>query len=143
MKDEDIERLLRALPRQKASAEFTPRLLKTLDRPPSHLKAWLRARSMLAGAGALLLLGAISSGAWHWYERRERVESARRIETLRNEYEVLEKDLEELRSLAAASQPVVEVGGTEDVDIFLDLRTLAASTGSDRQAQRQPIDYRR
>ena len=144
MKDEDIEKLLRALPRQKASAEFTPRLLKRLDQPSSEpTVAWLRARPLLAGATALLLLGALTTGMRHWYELRERAEAARRIETLRSEYEALQRELDELRSLAAASQPVVELGGTESVDILLDLRTLTARAGGDQQARPQPVDYRR
>ena len=144
MKDEDIEKLLRALPRQKTSAGFTPRLLRRLDKPSSEPTiAWLRARPLLAGAAALLLLGSLTTGMWHWYELRERAEAAQRIETLRSEYEALERELDELRSLAAASQPVVELGGTESVDILLDLRTLTAGAGQDQQARPQRVDYRR
>ncbi len=144
MKDEDIEKLLRSLPRQRASAEFTPRLLKRLATPSSQsTTAWLRARPLLAGAAALLLLGTLTAGMRHWYELRERAEAAQRIETLRSEYEALERELDELRSLAAASQPVVELGGTESVDILLDLRTLNAGAGQDQQARPQRVDYRR
>ncbi len=144
MKDEDIEKLLRALPRQKASAEFTPRLLERLDKPSAEsTTAWLRARPLLAGVAVLLLLGALTTGMWHWYELREREEAAQRIETLRNEYEALERELAEIHSLAAASQPVVELGSTESLDILLDLRTLAAGAGQDQQARPQRIDYRR
>ena len=144
MKGEDIEKLLRALPRQKASPEFTPRLLKRLAKPSSEsTTAWLPARPLLAGAAVLLLLGALTIGMRHWYELRERAEAAQRIETLRDEYETLERELDEIRSLAAASQPVVELGSTERLDILLDLRTLTAGAGRDQQAHQQPVDYRR
>jgi len=39
----------------------------------------------------------------------------------RDEYEALERELAEIHSLAAASQPVVELGSTENLDILLDL----------------------
>ena len=93
MKGEDIEKLLRALPRQKASPEFTPRLLKRLAKPSSEsTTAWLPTRPLLAGAAVLLLLGALTIGMRHWYELRERAEAAQRIETLRDEYETLERE---------------------------------------------------
>jgi hypothetical protein len=140
MKDEDIDKLLRGLPRQTASPDFTPRLMGKLEKPPSSpTTAWWGARSLVAVAASLMLLVALTSGLRHWSESRERSEAAQRIETLRHEYETLERELEELRSLAAASQPVVDLGGTEDVDILLDLRAIAAG----RQAQQQPVEYRR
>ncbi|HEX9726714.1 MAG TPA: hypothetical protein VGC53_20720 [Vicinamibacteria bacterium] len=144
MKDEDIEKLLRELPRQKASPDFTPRLLGKLEKPPSSpTTAGLGARSLIAAAASLMLLVALTSGLRYWSELRERSESARRVEALRDEYEALERELEELRSLAAASQPVVDLGGTEDLDILLDLRAITAGTGRDGQAQHQPVEYRR
>ena len=144
MNDDDIEKLLRALPRQKASPEFTPRLLSKLDRRSSTpAAAWLRAKPLRVGAATLLLLGTLTSGVRYWYELRERAEAVRRVEALRNEYEAIERELEELHSLAAASQPVVDLVGTEDVDILLDLRTLTAGAGRGEEAQHQPLDYRR
>jgi hypothetical protein len=143
MKDEDIEKLLRELRRQKASPDFTPRLLGKLERPPTLTKTWLGERSLVAVAASLMLLVALTSGLRYWSELRERSEAAQRIEALRNEYESLERELEELRLLAAASQPVVDLGGTEDVDILLDLRAIAAGSGSDGEAQHQPVEYRR
>jgi hypothetical protein len=90
-----------------------------------------------------MLLVALTSGLRHWSELRERSEAAQRIEALRDEYEALERELEELRSHAAASQPVLDLGGTEDVDILLDLRAMTAGTRQDGQAQHQPVEYRR
>lgn len=144
MKDKDIERLLRSLPRQKASPEFTTRLLRKVSErreAPFRETRWLAPRPLLAGVAALLLLGATTTGLQRWYELRERSQAARRVEALRSEYEALEKELEELRSLAATSQPVVELGSTENMDILLDLRTLTPGTGRDSQAQ--PVEYRR
>jgi hypothetical protein len=74
---------------------------------------------------------------------RERSEAAQRVETLRDEYNALERELEDLRSLAAASQPVVDIGGTDDVDILLDLRAIRAGTEQDQQVSHQPVEYRR
>ena len=147
MKDEDIERLLRAWPRQKASPDFTARLLEKLDQPPTKSASALSVRGwkqpLLAGAAALALLGALASGLRHWNEARERAEAVRRIEALRSQYEVLEQELAELRSLAAASQPVLELGGTEDLDILVDLRDWAPEARQVRTTGRaEPVDYR-
>lgn len=146
MKDEDIEKLLRSLPRQKATDEFTARLLAKLkDRTEGSSspvpRSWLAPKPLLAWMAALVLIGAVVTGLQSWFELRERAEAARRVEALRNEYEALEKELEELRSLASASQPVVELGGSEEVDILLDLRTFTPANERDPQAQ--PVGYRR
>jgi len=147
MKDKDIERLLRSLPRQKASPEFTTRLLRKVrerKETPSRETRWLAPRPLLAGVTALLLLGAATTGLQRWYELLERSQAARRVEALRSEYEALEKELEELRSLAATSQPVVELGSTENMDILLDLRTLSRLTpATGRDSQAQSVEYRR
>ncbi|MGH9461679.1 MAG: hypothetical protein ACRD1X_10715 [Vicinamibacteria bacterium] len=144
MKDEDIEKLLRELPRQTASPEFTPRLMGKLEKPPSSpTTAWRGSRSFIAAAVSLMLLGALVSGLRHWSELRERSEAGQRIEALRNEYEALERELEELRSLAAASQPIVDLGGTENVDVLLDLRAIARAGQDGEGARQQPVEYRR
>jgi hypothetical protein len=94
-------------------------------------------------AAAVVLVVALSSGLAHWREaqqERQRAEAARRVEALRNEYEALQRELAELRALAAESQPVVGLGGTEDLDFVMDLRALAREA---QQSEARPVDYRR
>lgn len=121
MNDDDLGRLLKKLPRHEASPEFTERLLERLDEPAPRI---VPPRWWLAPA-----LGVVVLGSWlAWtvvYERHERRESAARVEALRTEYQELERELEALRDLATDAEPVLELGGTEEVEFVLDLRRLA------------------
>ena len=117
------------------SEEFTDRVMERLDEPApraTHVpRAWV-----FAGACGVLIgvwLGAVSFDA-----RRERRETAERLEMMRDEYRSLEVELEELRSLASEAQPVLELGGTEQVDFVFDLRRLAQERG---KARSQPTSH--
>jgi len=138
MNDDDLGKLLKKLPRREASTEFTDRLMERLDetlpRPyrPTHApRAWV-----FAGACVVLL------GAWlgrvAFEERHERRKTAERIEIMRDEYRALEVELEELRSLASEARPVLDLGGTEQVDFVFDLRRLAEERGL---ARAQPTSH--
>ncbi|MFQ5789496.1 MAG: hypothetical protein ACE5JI_03380 [Acidobacteriota bacterium] len=140
MKDEHIGKLLRKLPRQKASPGFTENLMRRLpDLPPPTP---LGRRPALVAVGTVVLivsLWGVSTSVQHRRELRERLQTAERLEQLRMEYRALEKELEDVRALAAASRPILELGGTEDLDFVLDLRELA------RQAEKsgaRPVAYR-
>ncbi len=142
MKDEDIGTLLRKLPQQKASSSFTSRLMEKLpgklpEKSPS-VHDWRRPVFAVAAAAVLILA---SSSAWnYWREAQERAEATQRVEALRNEYESLHKELEELRALAAESQPVLSLGGTEGMDFLMDLRALSREA---EESRARPVNYRR
>ena len=142
MKDEDIGNLLRKLPKQKASSGFTSRLMEKLPgklpekSPPVH--DWRRPAFAVAAAAVLILA---ASSAWnYWREAQERADAAQRVEALRNEYDSLHKELEELRALAAESQPVLSLGGTQEVDFLMDLRALSREA---EESRARPVNYRR
>ena len=138
MKDEDIGKLLRDLPRHKASAGFTHRLMERLPNERASAHQWWRPAMAMATAVVVVLA---ASTAWdHWQKAREQAEAARRVEALRTEYESLERELEELRSLAAESQPVLNLGGTGEVDFVMDLRALSQEAAS---SQARPVNYRK
>lgn len=138
MKDEDIGNLLRKLPKQKASSDFTNRLMEKLPENPSSVFHWRRAAFAIA-AVAVLALAATST--WnYWREGRERAKAAQRVEALRNEYESLQRELEDLRALAAESQPVLSLGGTGEVDFLVDLRALSQEAEG---SQARPVSYRK
>lgn len=142
MKDEDIGNLLRKLPKQKASSDFTSRLMDRLpeklpEKSPS-VHDWRR-RAFAVAAAAVLILAA--SSAWnYWREAQERAETTQRVEALRNKYESLHKELEELKALAAESQPVLSLGGTEETDFLMDLRALSREA---EESRARPVNYRR
>ena len=138
MNDDDVGTLLKKLPRHEASPEFTERVMERLDEPAPRAthapRPWV-----LAGACGVLI--GIWLGAVVIQERNEshgRRETAERLEAMRDEYRSLEVELEELRSLASEAQPVLELGGTEQVDFIFDLRRLAQERG---KARAQPTSY--
>lgn len=132
MKRDDVSELLKNLPRQEASSGFTERVIARLDAPSRRGvgRAWVL-------AAACALIAGLSLGAVAWREHAERRAAAerleqRRVEIMRNEYRALERELQELRSLASEAQPVLELGGTENVDFVFDLRRHAEERGRAR-----------
>lgn len=116
MEDHNLGQLLRELPREQARAGFTARVLENLDAKPEP-RTWRTPRMVFATAA---LVAAVAS-AGILQIRADRQEELRKAEArkvlqeLRSEHESLER---ELRSL---SDPVVYVGGNEDVDLVVDL----------------------
>jgi hypothetical protein len=58
-------------------------------------------------------------------ERYRQSKAAARVEELRGEYRELQAEIEKLRALSRELEPVLELGGTEDVGFVFDLRELA------------------
>jgi len=113
MEDHRIGDLLRELPRERARAGFTPRVLERLDSRGTGRPAlsW-RPAAVLA---AMALAVAIPIGIrYEQHERSER-EAERILHELRAEHGRLEQELQEI------SEPVLYLGGDEDVDLVLDL----------------------
>ncbi len=143
MNDDDVGNLLKKLPRREASPEFTDRLMERLDEPPSrptHVpRAWV-----FAGACVVLLGAWLGSVTFEERDQRretaERIDrdTAERIEMMRDEYRALQVELEELRFLASEARPVLDLGGTEQVDFVFDLRRLAEERG---KARAQPTSH--
>ena len=138
MKDEDIGSLLRKLPKEKASSDFTKHLMEKLPENASSAPRWRRPALAIAATAVFILA---ASSAWnYWQGASERAEAAQRVETLRNEYESLQRELEELRALAAESQPVLNLSGTEGVDFLMDLRALSQEA---EESRARPVNYRK
>ena len=141
MNDDDVGTLLKKLPRHEASPEFTERVMERLDEPAPRATQVARAWVFAGACGVLI---GIWLGAVFVQERNEsdesngRRETVERLEAMRDEYRSLEVELEELRSLASAAQPVLELGGTEQVDFVFDWRRLAEERG---KARAQPTSH--
>ena len=119
MEDHNLGQLLRELPREQARAGFTDRVLANVDaRPePRMLRAWRQPRLVLATAAlaaAVASVGILQVRADR-HEALRKAEARKILQELRSEHQLLEQ---ELRSL---SDPVVYVGGNEDVDLVVDL----------------------
>jgi hypothetical protein len=125
MSDERISNELRALPREKASAEFTRRVLENLPRQGSQrrIPAW---GYRLAAAAAVIILLVIPMSLRHWSMSIDTGNEAvlAEIEAVRSEKALIEKELRELREKAAEESPVVYLGGNEDVNLVLDVGAL-------------------
>lgn len=120
MNDEDLGRLLRELPRSEPSFDFTARVLSKLD---SRSRRVRRNRASIAWAGAALVGLFLSHGYIRdWYERSR---AAARVREFRDEYRELQTELEKLRTLTRELEPVLDLGGTEEVEFVFDLRELA------------------
>ncbi|HEY7818006.1 MAG TPA: hypothetical protein VIG29_07305, partial [Vicinamibacteria bacterium] len=61
--------------------------------------------------------------------RYHRSRAAARVRELRDEYRELQRELQKLRVLSRELEPVLDLGGTEDVGFVFDLRELARREG--------------
>jgi hypothetical protein len=113
---DDLRRTLRALPADEPGPRFTAEVLARLDEaaaPQSHARPLRRWAAVAAG---LTLI----AGAWGVHAGRE----VRRKAELRRESAALAADLAALRAQAAQPAPLLYLGGTEEVDLVLDLSSL-------------------
>lgn len=114
-----LSQLLDSLPRESASDHFTVGVLRRLpanDTTPVYARPWF-----LAVAAMLLLTVAVGFREWRHQVRQD--EAIERIAEMRAEYEVLEQELNELKTRATQNRVVYlgESGGTE---VVLDLAKL-------------------
>ena len=134
MNDEDLGRLIQKLPRAEPSFDFTTRVLSRLENRSRRSRR--RAGSAIVWAGAVLSLGVLGVFLSQGYvrERYERSRAAARVRELRDEYRDLQTELEKLRTLTRELEPVLDLGGTKDVDFVFDLRELARKEAAGPEA---------
>jgi len=124
--EDQLERLLRELPREQARHGFTARVLARLDWTPAPRVSW---RPRLATAAAVVLLAGSAFGLVR-YERIEAQRAARQaraeqvLRELRAEHGQIKRELE-----ALPDPPVVYLGGNEDMDLVVDLRRVHKADG--------------
>lgn len=117
---DELDRLLAALPRERARRGFTDGVLSRIDGGPVRRRRWL----LLAATGAAAAL-LVAVAALHLErERSGRDELALRIAELRRDHARLSEELRQLRTRLRREQPVLYLGGDDRVDYVLDLRRL-------------------
>ena len=124
MSDERINRELNALPREKAPADFTRRVLANLPRTPKRrVPAW---GYRLAAAATVIILLVIPMSLRRWSMSIDTGNEAvlAEIEAVRSEKALIEKELRDLREKATEDSPVVYLGGNEEVNLVLDVGAL-------------------
>jgi hypothetical protein len=108
MYDERLRELLRGLPRESASAGFADAVIAASRRHPAHPVRWVAAAAIMLVAG----LGVVAQRNAVYQERQQLI----------REQKAISAELAELKKLTRAEEPVVFVGGDENVDFVLDLR---------------------
>lgn len=132
--DTHLDTALHELPRERASADFTARVLARLERRPWWASHDARQRLALAMTCTL----ALGLGLGFWHEGRERAASRARLEALRSEQRALALELSELERLAAQARPVIYLDGgdADGTDVVLDLVRVAAFSPSQQRLDR-------
>ncbi|UCF66846.1 MAG: hypothetical protein JSV80_13830 [Acidobacteriota bacterium] len=141
-----LESGLRSLPRHKAEAEFTSRVLARVPRYRQASSPGMRRLALPLAAAVLLAvlipiaLRMLSGPA----NQPEQTAYNSLIESLRLEQQRLQAELAELRSQFDRQTPVVYLGGDEQLGFALDLRRLAAERAArDGAVQAHPAVMRR
>ncbi len=135
MKDENLTQLLRGLPREKASEEFTAGVLRRLARQPALALAPPRSRNqrLLLAALPLLLILALAGSLWRaQVEQKANEAKLAELQALKQEAAAMAKELRTLRRLEAEASPTLYVGGSDDLGFVLDLSRLAGAEPSYR-----------
>ena len=124
---EELDELLRTMPRERAPQGFARDVVMRLDRPRPRPPVW-----RLAAAGAVAAALVIGSATWLSHSANQRTLRAE-ITALRDQHQQLESQLAELRQ--RLTEPKVVVGGNDHVDYVLDLERLSAGfeTANDGQ----------
>lgn len=146
MKDETIRKLLRQLPRDTASVGLKARVMERLSEPRTSAK-WSGA---LIPAVAVVIVAAVVAtpillerggrNRQEALEAQRQAATRQRVELLQREYRSLERELEDLRLMAAESQPVLGVQGDDQYDYIFDLRdVLPMATPVGQQVR--PVSY--
>lgn len=150
MNDDRLRQLLRRLPRERASTGFTGRVLQRLDAAaPGRAAEKLLVRVALAASGVMAIGLVAAIVGWTVALRPEptttakpdegaatspavelvkesagtapRVES---LESLRQQHRALSEELRELRQRSRSGSPLLYLGGTDQLDVVVDLGRL-------------------
>jgi len=136
--DDKLSSALRSLPRAEARPGFTDAVWSRLEerrvpRPDlghRHLARW---PMRLAAAAVCLLL--LVLGTREWWHHHQLQQTTARLTALENERRALVSELESLRRQMDMAQPVVYLGGNNELDLVLDLAAL-------QRAGLEPGDFR-
>jgi hypothetical protein len=148
--DAKLDSLLRALPRERASAHLAPRVLARVRRPRATRYGGRYQALAVATAIGLVVVAMLalapqvldrSTSPGHGIARdgvASKRPSERSIQTLETEYRQLRDELTALQRLHAAARPMVYLGGTERADFVLDLERLARRRSRGWPSQHSP-----
>jgi hypothetical protein len=121
VEDGKLTELLATLPRERASEDFTARVLQRIEATPPQVSGqrWPMWTPLLAAAALLFI--ALGFGGRELWHRHQVQESVARYKSLSAEHAALEMELRRLRRLAVVTRPVIYLGGDETVEYVVDL----------------------
>ena len=130
---DDLERVLEGLPRERASADFTNRVLARLEAPADRRRRTTRAhfgsRHLAAATAVLALLvvglALLADRAPRRADGREPAVTAARAEWLRSEHRRLWAELEDLKAEIDLERPTLYLASDDDMDLVLEVDQLA------------------
>ena len=128
MRDDPIGNALRSTTEQ-ASPYFNQKVLSRLESDRRHRTGALRP-ALAAAALAVLVLVAVG-GLKTLNSRAPTVDKEAHRQLLLDEYQALQLELEELRSMASDAGPSLYLGGDEAFDVMYDLSAYAADAAHD------------
>lgn len=135
MNDRDLQKLLRALPREQARPGFARDVLAKLDEPARDIGVrWTWPRVLLAASTAVVALVVVPWAVHGALESRSIERNRSDLAALRAEHESLTRELRALIDLdGAQAGGVVYLGGNDAVDVVFDIdgaRRMLASRGT-------------
>ena len=127
MNDEQLNELLKQLPRHDSSSGFTGRVLARVDetRNRTAMFPW-------AAAAALISTVTVAGLTGHYFIEQQ--QQRQKVEAFRAEKQKIVLELQELKRLAEQSDPVFYLGGNEDAEYVIDLRAVEFDPGQIRPA---------
>jgi len=135
--DESPRETIRELPRERARAGFTARVMARIDEPRA---ASIPARPAWAWAAAAVLIAVVAFGGLRWQAERRatlRAEAARvELAEMQLEHARLAAELRALRREPGPRPPVVLVGGDDRAELVIDFDRLAGGTRPASSVQR-------
>jgi negative regulator of sigma E activity len=154
MKDDRLRDLLRQLPRDEASSDFTDHVMRRLDEP-GRRRPTGRAMTRLALASAVLAAAALVVGIAVRHDAPlpqspdtgqataaagNDAQRKARLRELRREHDALMRELQAIREESRSSSPLLYLGGTDQLDVVVDLGRVGR-TRTDDTSLAQPASH--
>lgn len=136
--DDKLSRALRSLPRERARPGFTDRVLRRLEEPAKRPRLFPAVFRRPLLAAAVLLVFAVGGRGW-WLHFQQQQHLAR-LASIESERRALLSELESIQRQVAEARPLVYLGGSNDIDVVVDLEHLRQ--GKYRLPDRLPFEPR-
>lgn len=123
MDDQQLNEILRSLPRQGAPEGFTEQTVSRLGDGRPVRRNWRRVALVATACAALIGLGVPLGLELRQQAKQERVRDE--LERLLDDHQQLKQQLAALRASQAQEPELLYLGGTDSADYVVDLRQLA------------------